>query len=127
LPAALAVAEPAPFSAADMQALFVPSTEPLRVAVLSAQEMEETQGAVIPLVLGAGLWAGGGAVVGSALHLKHHRSTAGMWRAAGAGATGFFYASPLMRGVFGARQIGQFARATAGAAGSAMWFRNHRR
>jgi len=44
LPAALAVAEPVPFSAADMQALFVPSTEPLRVAVLSAQEMEETQG-----------------------------------------------------------------------------------
>ena len=53
LPAALAVAEPAPFSAADMQALFVPSTEPLRVAVLSAQEMEETQGAVIPLVVAA--------------------------------------------------------------------------
>jgi len=50
LPAVLAVAEPAPFSAADMQALFVPSTEPLRVAVLSAQEMEETQGAVAPLV-----------------------------------------------------------------------------
>ncbi|MCM2479439.1 hypothetical protein [Serpentinimonas maccroryi] len=50
LPAALAVAEPAPFSAADLQALFVPSTEPLRVAVLSAQEMEETQGAVAPLV-----------------------------------------------------------------------------
>jgi len=46
LPAALAVAEPVPFSAADMQALFVPSTEPLRVAVLSAQEMEETQGAI---------------------------------------------------------------------------------
>jgi hypothetical protein len=46
LPAVLAVAEPAPFSAADMQALFVPSTEPLRVAVLSAQEMEETQGAI---------------------------------------------------------------------------------
>jgi len=58
LPAALAVAEPAPFSAADMQALFVPSTEPLRVAVLSAQEMEETQGAVAPLVA-VGLMHGG--------------------------------------------------------------------
>ncbi|MEW5885705.1 MAG: hypothetical protein AB1735_03245 [Pseudomonadota bacterium] len=63
LPAALAVAEPAPFSAADMQALFVPSTEPLRVAVLSAQEMEETQGALAPFavggLVGAGLGGGG--------------------------------------------------------------------
>jgi hypothetical protein len=33
-----------------MQALFVPGHEPLRVAVLSPQEMEETKGAVAPLV-----------------------------------------------------------------------------
>ena len=50
LPAALALAQPEPFSADDMQALFVPGHEPLRVAVLSPQEMEETKGAIAPVV-----------------------------------------------------------------------------
>jgi hypothetical protein len=41
-----------------MQALFVPGHEPLRVAVLSPQEMEETKGAIAP-VIAYGLMVGG--------------------------------------------------------------------
>ena len=63
LPAALALTPPEPFSAADMQALFVPGHEPLRVAVLSPQEMEETKGAAVPL-----FWAAGALVVRGATH-----------------------------------------------------------
>jgi hypothetical protein len=46
-----------------MQALFVPGHEPLRVAVLSPQEMEETKGAVAPL-----FWAAGTLLVRGATH-----------------------------------------------------------
>jgi hypothetical protein len=71
LPAVLALTPPEPFSAADMQALFVPGHEPLRVAVLSPQEMEETKGAFLwfaPIVLHAGRFA----AVRIAHHSAHH-------------------------------------------------------
>jgi hypothetical protein len=64
-----------------MQALFVPSTEPLRVAVLSAQEMEETQGAVIPFAVGAGI--GFMSYAGSLAHSSFMNSRAGRGTFAG--------------------------------------------
>jgi len=74
LPAVLALTPPEPFSAADMQALFVPSHEPLRVAVLSPQEMEETQGALAPFAVGGlvgGAWQGATFAWGA--HRGHHQ------------------------------------------------------
>ena len=63
----LALTPPEPFSAADLQALFVPGHEPLRVAVLSPQEMEETKGALAPFAVGGlvgGAVGGGGFALG---------------------------------------------------------------
>jgi len=73
LPAVLALTPPEPFSAADMQALFVPGHEPLRVAVLSPQEMEETKGAVWNFVFGGAMGFGAHAI-------QHRRNMT--WRSA---------------------------------------------
>ena len=90
-----------------VQALFVPGHEPLRVAVLSPQEMEETKGALAPFAVGGlvGAAVGGG---GFAL---------GVWRGNHAWNTGRFLGNVATGAVIG----GSFGAAGAAASGGARF------
>ncbi|BAO83883.1 MAG: hypothetical protein M1359_02630 [Betaproteobacteria bacterium] len=99
----LALTPPEPFSAADLQALFVPGHEPLRVAVLSPQEMEETKGALAPFAVGGLV---GGAVGGGGFAL-------GVWRGNHAWNTHRFLGNVATGAVIG----GSFGAAGAAASG----------
>ncbi len=120
-----AVSEAAPLAAAaaqatptnvlthdDLVALFgaQEAGKPLQLAVLSEQEMRETEGALfLPVVA----WTLGGAAWYSLITWQQNGTVT--WRDVGAGATAGFYASPM------GRPFGNVGRFVLGGFGSAVW------
>lgn len=107
----LATQPVAAFTEADVQALFVQDAQPMQLAVLSQQEMMETEGAFWPAVV---LWTAGGAALGSYTAWRQNGMVT--WHDIGAGATAGFYASPFGR-PFG--NVGQFVM---GGLGASSWY-----
>jgi hypothetical protein len=100
-------------TAADASTMFVASSSPLQISMLSTEEMKSTEGALawfLPIIG----WTGLGAAMGAALSWINNDGNIA-WRDVGAGATAGFYGSPVGR-VFG--PVGSFMM---GGAGAASW------
>lgn len=102
----------------DAQQVFhMEAAQPLQLAMLSEQEMRETEGAVwwfAPIVG----WTVGGGITGVAINRWQTGSWEGSGRAFGAGATAGFYNSNLA--VRALTPVGAFV---AGGFGAASWYR----
>lgn len=102
----------------DAQQVFhMEDAQPMQLAVLSEQEMRETEGAVwwfAPIVG----WTVGGGITGVAINRWQTGSWEGSGRAFGAGATAGFYNSNLA--VRALTPVGAFV---AGGFGAASWYR----
>jgi len=68
---------------------------------LTDDEMEQTRGAALPIVITTAAWTVGGGVLNAGLHRYSTGSWNGGWRAFGAGAAAGFYASPIPVRAFG--------------------------
>jgi hypothetical protein len=115
-PLAAAAAQAAPANVLtqdDLVALFgaQEAGKPLQLALLSEQEMRETEGAwFLPVVA----WTLGGAALGSYTAWRQNGTVT--WRDVGAGATAGFYASPM------GRPFGNVGRFVMGGLGSSAWY-----